>query len=174
MVGHSRRIVLGKHTGANALKSKLKEFHIDLDDEQFLKVFDEIKSLGDKGKCVTDDDLVAIAITELASARETPIVIRGLSISMGGNVSPTATVKLEIFGRVCETSCTGVGPVDASLNAIRNLINDTVNIELEEYNIEAVSSGTDALADVLVITSDDEAISLPEDPLIRILSWQVF
>ena len=69
MVGHSRRIVLGKHTGANALKSKLKEYHIDLNEEQFCKVFDEIKSLGDSGKCVTDDDLVAIAITELSSAR---------------------------------------------------------------------------------------------------------
>ena len=81
LVGHSRRIVLGKHTGANALKSKLKEYHIDLNDDQFCKVFAEIKSLGDSGKCVTDDDLIAIATTELGSARETPIVIKGLSLS---------------------------------------------------------------------------------------------
>ncbi|WP_458456598.1 2-isopropylmalate synthase [Methanobrevibacter sp.] len=156
MVGHSRRIVLGKHTGANALKSKLKEYHIDLNEEQFCKVFDEIKSLGDSGKCVTDDDLVAIAITELASARETPIVIKGLSISMGANVSPTATVKLEIDGIEKETASTGVGPVDASLKAIRTLIQDTVNIELDEYNLEAINGGTDALADVFVICSDPE------------------
>ena len=156
MVGHSRRIVLGKHTGANALKSKLKEYHIDLNEEQFCKVFDEIKSLGDSGKCVTDDDLVAIAITELSSARETPIVIKGLSISMGANVSPTATVKLEIDGVEKETASTGVGPVDASLTAIRTLIHDTVNIELEEYNLEAINGGTDALADVFVICSDPE------------------
>ena len=156
MVGHSRRIVLGKHTGANALKSKLKEYHIDLNEEQFCKVFDEIKSLGDSGKCVTDDDLVAIAITELSSARETPIVIKGLSISMGANVSPTATVKLEIDGVEKETASTGVGPVDASLKAIRTLIHDTVNIELEEYNLEAINGGTDALADVFVICSDPE------------------
>lgn len=76
MVGHSRRIVLGKHTGANALKSKLKEYHIDLDEDQFYKVFNEIKALGDSGKCVTDDDLIAIAITELGSAKETPIILR--------------------------------------------------------------------------------------------------
>ena len=81
MVGHSRRIVLGKHTGANAIKSKLKEYHIDLDSEQFDKVFAEIKSLGDSGKCITDDDLIAIAITQLASARETPIVLKGLGLS---------------------------------------------------------------------------------------------
>ena len=155
-VGHSRRIVLGKHTGANALKSKLKEYHIDLDDEQFSNVFREIKSLGDNGKCVTDDDLIALAITQLALARETPIIIKGLSISMGGNVSPTATVKLEIFGKEHETSCTGVGLVDASLNAVRKLIKGTVDIELEEYNLEAINGGTDALADVFVVTSDSE------------------
>jgi 2-isopropylmalate synthase len=156
MVGHSRRIVLGKHTGANALKSKLKEYHIDLNDDQFYKVFNEIKSLGDSGRCVTDDDLVAIAITELASARETPIVIKGLSISMGANVSPTATVKLEIDGVEKENARTGVGPIDAALNAIGELIEDTVHIELEEYNLEAINGGTDALADVFVISSDDE------------------
>ena len=156
MVGHSRRIVLGKHTGANALKSKLKEYHIDLNHDQFCKVFDEIKSLGDSGKCVTDDDLIAIAITELASARETPIVLKGLGLSSGGGVSPTATVKLEIDGVEKETASTGVGPVDAALNAIRILIQDTMNIELEEYNLEAVSGGTDALAEVFVVSSDAE------------------
>ena len=154
MVGHSRRIVLGKHTGANALKSKLKEYHIDLNDEQFCKVFEDIKALGDTGKCVTDDDLVAIAITELSSARETPIVLKGLGLSSGGGVSPTATVKLEIDGVEKETASTGVGPVDAALNAIRSLISDSLHIELEEYNLEAITGGTDALAEVFVITSD--------------------
>ena len=154
MVGHSRRIVLGKHTGANAVKSKLKENHIDLNDDQFQKVFDEIKSLGDSGKCVTDDDLIAIAITELSSARETPIVIKGLSISMGANVSPTATVKLEIDGEEKETASTGVGPIDAALNAIRQLVQGTMDIELEEYNLESITGGTDALAEVFVISSD--------------------
>ena len=156
MVGHSRKIILGKHTGANAVKSKLKEYHIDLDEKQFNNVFSEIKSLGDSGKCVTDDDLVAIAITEIASARETPIVIKGLSISIGASVSPTATVKLEIDGVEKETAYTGVGPVDAALNAIRELVQDTIDVELEEYNIEAVSGGTDALAEVFVISSDGE------------------
>ena len=154
LVGHSRRIVLGKHTGANALKSKLKEYHIDLNEDQFCKVFEEIKSLGDSGKCVTDDDLIAIATTELGSARETPIVIKGLSLSSGAIVSPTATVKLEIDGVEKETASTGVGPVDAALNAIRNLIQDSIDVELEEYNLEAITGGTDALAEVFVISSD--------------------
>ena len=154
MVGHSRRIVLGKHTGANAIKSKLKEFHIDLNSEQFDKVFNEIKSLGDSGKCITDDDLVSIAITQLSSARETPIVLKGLGLSSGTGVSSTATVKLEIGGVEKETASTGVGPVDSALNAIRDLIQDEIDMELEEYNLEAITGGTDALAEVFVISSD--------------------
>ncbi len=154
MVGHSRKIVLGKHTGANALKSKLKQYHIDLNEDQFCKVFDEIKSLGDSGKCVTDDDLVAIAVTQLVSARETPIVLKGLGLSSSGGVSPTATVKLEINGVEKEKAAIGVGPVDAALNAIRDLIQDDIDVELEEYNLEAITGGTDALAEVFVISSD--------------------
>ena len=156
LVGHTRKIILGKHTGANALKSKLNDYHINLTDEQFEKVFSQIKSLGDKGKCITDDDLKAIALTELGSARETPIKLNSLGLLCGDIVSPTATVKLEIDGAEKETSSIGVGPVDAALKAIGLLIKDTMEIELEEYNLEAINGGTDALADVFVISSDDE------------------
>ena len=143
LVGHTRKIILGKHTGANALKSKLIDYHIDLNDYQF-----------EKGKCVTDDDLKAIALTELASARETPIKLNGLGVLSGDIVSSTATVKLEIDGVEKETSSIGVGAVDAALKAIKHLIQDTMDIELEEYNLEAINGGTDALADVFVISSD--------------------
>ena len=95
-------------------------------------------------------------MTELGSARETPIKLNGLGLLCGDIVSPTATVKLEIDGVEKETSSTGVGAVDAALNAIRHLIQDTMAIELEEYNLEAITGGTDALADVFVISSDNE------------------
>ena len=49
-----------------------------------------------------------------------------------------------------------MGPVDAAINAIRELIYDTMDVELEEYNLEAINGGTDALADVFVISSDDK------------------
>lgn len=156
LVGHKRKIVLGKHTGANALKSKLKEYNIELNDEQFKRVFNQIKSLGDKGKCITDHDLIAIATIELGSAREKRIELIGLGLASGAVVSPTATVKLKIDGEIKEAASTGVGPVDASINAIRNLIQDSMDVELEEYNIEAITGGTDALAEVFVITSDSK------------------
>ena len=81
-------------------------------------------------------------------------IIKGMSISMGANVSPTATVKLEIDGVEKETAQTGVGPVDAALSAVRELIQEDIDMELEEYNLEAITGGTDALAEVFVVSSD--------------------
>jgi len=155
LVGHSRKIALGKHTGANALKAKLNDYDIEMDENQFCSVYDQIKALGDKGKCITDADLKAIAVTVLGQAKEESIKLLGLSVMSGESVSPTATVKLLIDGEEKETSKTGVGPVDAALNAIQYLVKGTTNIELEEYHIEAITGGTDALAEVFVITSDE-------------------
>ena len=158
LVGHSRKIALGKHTGANALRSKLDEYDIKMDEDQFCSVYDQVKDLGDKGKCITDADLKAIAVTILGKTRKEAVKLVGLSVSSGSGktVSPTATVKLNINGEEKEISSIGVGPVDAALNAIQILVKGTTNIELEEYNIEATTGGTDALAEVFVITSDDD------------------
>ncbi|MDR2966655.1 MAG: 2-isopropylmalate synthase [Methanobacteriaceae archaeon] len=155
IVGHSRKIALGKHTGANALKAKLNEYDIEMNEDQFCSVYDQIKTLGDKGKCVTDADLKAIAVTALGQAKKESIKLLGLSVMSGESVSSTATVKLLIEDEEKETSKTGVGPVDAALNAIQYLVKGTTNIELEEYHIEAITGGTDALAEVFVITSDE-------------------
>ncbi|MDR1722219.1 MAG: 2-isopropylmalate synthase [Methanobrevibacter sp.] len=154
LVGHTRKIALGKHTGASALKSKLEEYKIEMNEDQFCTVYDQIKALGDKGKTITDADLKAIAVTVLGKAKEEAIKLVGLSVMTGESVSATATVKLIIDGEIKETSSTGVGPVDAALKAIQELVRGYTNIELEEYNIEAITGGTDALAEVFVITSD--------------------
>jgi 2-isopropylmalate synthase len=159
MVGHKRRIVLGKHTGANAIKSKLEEYGIDLDKTQFDKVFDQIKKLGDKGKCVTDADLKAMSETVLGRAHTEIVKLEGFSVMTGDNVMPTATVKLSIEGKIKTTAKTGVGPVDAAINAIQSLVGETADIELKEYNIEAITGGTNALAEVFVIMGDKSGYS---------------
>ncbi|MDI6723842.1 MAG: 2-isopropylmalate synthase [Methanobacterium sp.] len=156
MVGHTRRIVLGKHTGAKAIKSKLDEYGIDLTKDQFEKVFDQVKSLGDKGKCVTDADLKALAESIIGKAKEEIVKLEGFSVMTGNIVMPTATVKLNIGGEIKTAAKTGVGPVDAAINAIQSVVGDIADIELQEYNIEAITGGTNALAEVFVIMGDKE------------------
>jgi 2-isopropylmalate synthase len=154
MVGHTRRIVLGKHTGANAIKAKLEEYGIELNKDQFVQVFDQIKKLGDKGKCVTDADLKAMSETILGRAQKEIVKLEGFSVMTGDNVMPTATVKLNIDGNIKTAAKTGVGPVDAAINAIQSIVSETADIELKEYNIEAITGGTNALAEVFVIMGD--------------------
>ncbi|KAF5066491.1 2-isopropylmalate synthase [Methanobacterium aggregans] len=154
MVGHTRRIVLGKHTGANAIRAKLDEYGIELNHEQFERVFNQVKSLGDKGKCITDADLKAMAQTVLGKAKKEIVKLEGFSVMTGDNVLPTATVKLNIGGETKTAAKTGVGPVDAAINAIQSLVSESADIELKEYHIEAITGGTNALAEVFVIMGD--------------------
>jgi 2-isopropylmalate synthase len=156
IVGHSRRIVLGKHTGARALRSKLDDYDIEMNEDQFCNVYDQVKRLGDKGKMVTDADLKALAETVLGKAQKETVKLEGFSVLTGDNVLPTATVKLNIDGEIKTAAKTGVGPVDAAINAIQSLVQETADIGLEEYNIEAITGGTNALAEVFVIMGDKE------------------
>jgi 2-isopropylmalate synthase len=155
MVGHTRRIVLGKLTGANAIKAKLDKYGIELDDKQFKKVFNQIKRLGDRGKSITDADLKSMAENILGKAQKEIVKLEGFSVMTGDNVMPTATVKLNVDGDIKTAAKTGVGPVDAAINAIQSLVSETADIELEEYHIEAITGGTNALAEVFVIISDE-------------------
>lgn len=156
MVGHTRRIVLGKHTGANAIKAKLGDYGIEMSEDQFCNLFDQIKKLGDKGKRVTDADLKAMAESVLGRAKKEIVKLEGFSVMTGDNVLPTATVKLNIDGEIKTTAKTGVGPVDATINAIQSLVSETADIELKEYHIEAITGGTNALAEVFVVLGDKE------------------
>ncbi|HEX7467438.1 MAG TPA: 2-isopropylmalate synthase, partial [Methanobacterium sp.] len=159
MVGHTRKIVLGKHTGAKAIKSKLDEYGIEMNDTQFNQIFDQVKKLGDKGKCVTDADLKAMAETVLGRAEREIVKLEGFSVMTGDNVMPTATVKLNIDGKINTAAKTGVGPVDAAINAIQSLVSETADIELKEYHIEAITGGTNALAEVFVVMGDKDGNS---------------
>jgi 2-isopropylmalate synthase len=154
MVGHTRRIVLGKHTGAKAIKSKLVEYGIEMSDQQFERVFEQVKNLGDKGKKVTDADLKAIAESIIGKAKKEMVKLVDFSVMTGDHIMATATVKLKIDGVIKTTSRTGVGPVDAAINAIQTLLGDIASIELKEYHIEAITGGTNALAEVFVIMGD--------------------
>ena len=156
VVGHKRRIALGKHTGHAAIKSKLDKLDIELTEKQLCDVYNQVKALGDKGKKVSDIELQSIAISELSTGEKEYIKLLGLNVITGESVSATATVKLEIEGEEYETAEIGVGPVDAAVNAIKELVNEIVEIKLEEYRLEAVTGGTDALAETFVMISDDD------------------
>ena len=157
MVGHHRRIVLGKHTGRHAVKKVLEDAGYRPMEEQLQEILGRIKDLGDKGKQITDADLQTIAdvvIGEVAKASQA-IVLKEVSVMTGNIITPTATVKAVVKGREKVLANIGVGPVDAAVKAVQGLMDGDTSIRLSDFRIEAISGGSDALAEVVIGVEDD-------------------
>ncbi|NYE56399.1 2-isopropylmalate synthase [Carboxydothermus ferrireducens] len=141
------RLVLGKHSGRHALKERLLELGYELTEEQLNEAFVKFKALADKKKEVTDQDLEAMMEEEIRKVPET-YTLEYFHISTGSTIIPTATVGLIKEGEKLEDAATGDGPVDAIYKAINKITGLTP--VLEQYSINAVTSGEDALGEVVV------------------------
>ncbi|HIH64587.1 MULTISPECIES: 2-isopropylmalate synthase [Methanothermobacter] len=150
MVGHRRRFVMGKHIGTHALRKRLDELGMKVADDKLMEIFRRVKTLGDMGKCVTDVDLQAIAEDVLGVMEDKVVDLQEVTIVSGNRVTPTASVKLRVDDREVLEAGTGVGPVDAAIVAIKKSLEDFADITLEEYHVDAITGGTDALIDVVI------------------------
>ena len=158
MVGHKRRIVLGKHAGKHAVKQAIESAGFAVTDDQLAVIIDRIKELGDKGKPVTDADLYAITESVLGeiSKKEQFIDLKEVTVMTGNVITPTASVKAYVAGDVKVVANTGVGPVDAALGAVQNLLGEGTKVHLRDFKLEAISGGSDALAEVIIAVEDDD------------------
>jgi D-citramalate synthase len=121
-------------------------------EEQLMEIFNRVKTVGDKGKIVTDADLLAIAESVLGLSKVKPIQLLEVTVVSGNTVTPTASVRLKLNGNGKEVSgaAMGVGPVDAAINAVKKAIQEVEPILLEQYNVKAITGGTDAMVEVTV------------------------
>ncbi|MFQ5800910.1 MAG: 2-isopropylmalate synthase, partial [Candidatus Hydrothermarchaeales archaeon] len=158
MVGHRRRIVSGKHAGAHGISAMLEEMGFKASDSQIAAITKRVKGLGDKGKRVTDADLHAIASAVVGGVakEEKTVELEEYVVVTGDRIHPTASVRLKFKGKSLTGAATGVGPVDAALNAIRHTLKDIEDIFLREYGLEAITGGSDALAEVVVKLEDSK------------------
>ena len=158
MVGRKRRIVLGKHSGTASVEAALQEMAYKADDKQVKEIVKRVKQLGDEGKRVTDADLMAVADAVLAIECKPVIKMRQFTATSGSNMIPTASVTLVVNGQEMTGAATGDGPVDAAMAVLRKCVSDVADIRLEEYHVDAISGGTDALVEVTVRLSKDGKI----------------
>ncbi len=158
LVGQRRRLVFGKHVGTAAIRSELRRLGIKASEEQVREIFSQIKALGDKGKMVTDAEWRAIVDSVLGRSFEEIVRLQELTVVSGNRVTPTASVRLLVDGKEFLNSGTGVGPVDAAMNAIRKVVEGMSNVRLEEYHVDAISGGTDAVVNVVVRLTDGRRI----------------
>lgn len=133
-------IVLGKHSGRNAVGTRLKELGFDLDEEKFTAVFKRFKEVAERKKGgLEDEDLEAIVIDQ-AGIKNQLWTVTGLQVTTGMSGIPTATVKMMgPDGVERYVACTGTGPVDATFKAIDQIMG--VQVNLETYQLNSVSEG---------------------------------
>ncbi|CTQ32151.1 2-isopropylmalate synthase [Jannaschia rubra] len=148
-------LVMGKHSGRAALRSKMKELGYDLADNQLVDVFVRFKALADRKKEVFDEDLIALMQDEERQS-EDRIKVDYLRVVCGTEGPQEASLRLVIDGEVKASEATGDGPVDAAFNAVKALVEHHARLQL--YQVSAVTEGTDAQATVTVRMEEDGRI----------------
>jgi D-citramalate synthase len=149
-VGAVRGIVSGKHAGSAGLMKSLKDMNLNPTEAEFKEIFRQVKGRGDGGESVTDADLLSIARSVLGIRKELPLRMDEFIVTTGNRITPTSSVKLRLNGDSFMEAATGVGPVDAALNAVSKAINPEQRAHLDTYHVEAITGGTDAVVNVEV------------------------
>ncbi len=138
-------IVLGKHSGRHALGERLKELGFNLSVEELDKINERFKALADKKKSIFDDDLISIVEDEIKAVK--PVwKLESFAINSGTLIKPAAEVTLKYKSKATTAKSSGDGPVDACFKAIDKVTG--IKGELQDYRIEAVTKGKDALGEV--------------------------
>ena len=155
LVGRHRWFQVGKHAGAHGMNAMLKEYGIVPDENQTKQILAKVKALGDQGKQVTDVELLSIA-SEILGERGIKRIVQltGFSVSTGIGTMPYAFVKLNIDGKEVHATDYGVGPVDASLNAIQKLTGEIAEVRVKDYSLASISGGSNALCEVTIKVED--------------------
>ncbi len=152
------QIVLGKHSGRNAFRSRLQELGYELDDQSVNRAFLRFKELADKKKEITDWDIESIVNDE---TQQTPehFHLDLVQVSCGDSSRPTATVIIRTpEGEELMDAAIGTGPVDAVYKAINRVVN--IPNQLIEFSVQSVTAGIDALGEVTIrIRHDDRVFS---------------
>jgi 2-isopropylmalate synthase len=145
----ANKIVLGKLSGRNAFKQRLKELHIELESEEAVNVaFQKFKDLADKKAEIFDEDLHALVSDEAVTAEDEHWKLVTMSQASGMGERPHATVVLSEGGAERHAESDGDGPVDATFKAIESLAGS--GAELLLYSVNAVTQGTESQGEVTV------------------------
>ena len=148
----SSTLVMGKHSGRHAFKTKLQELGYEIGDNALQDAFARFKDLADKKKELFDEDLIALVDDELARSGER-IKFVSLAVRCGSEGPPEAVLALAVDGEAHDAEASGDGPVDATFNAIKAIYPHEAQLQL--FQVHAVTQGTDAQGEVTVRLEED-------------------
>ena len=140
-------LVMGKHSGRHAFKSKLSELGYEVSDNQLNDAFHRFKDLSDKKKEIFDEDIIALVDDGISDSGEF-VKFNSLSLECGSKGPALAKISLTVFDNLEEIEINGDGPVDAIFKGISSIVEG--NYKLQLFAVNAVTEGTDAQAEVTV------------------------
>ncbi len=140
-------LVLGKHSGRHALAERLHQLGFDLSKEELDRIFEEFKRLADRKKEVFDEDLIALVESTMRVDVE-KWQLEGIEVTIPKDGLPTARVYLKFGDTTYSETAQGDGPVDACYKAIDKITGRPGR--LLSYNIQAVTSGKDAMGEASI------------------------
>jgi len=132
-------IVLTARSGRAALKYRLEVNGVTLSDDRLDKVYEAFLRLADQKKEIHDDDILMLAGADRSHDRH--IKVDWLQATSGIGMKPVASIGLDIAGEKFEAAATGNGPVDAAINALRQIVRRRVTIN--EFTIQSITRGSD-------------------------------
>ncbi len=145
----ANRMVLGKHSGRNAFRSRLQELGIEFtSDEELNDAFARFKDLADKKHEIYDEDLQALVTDVNLAAENERIKLVYSKVCSETGETPQAQVSLWLDGVEKQASARGDGPVDAAFKAIEAIVESGTHLLL--YSVNAITSGTDSQGEVTV------------------------
>ncbi|MGE5238512.1 MAG: 2-isopropylmalate synthase [Chloroflexota bacterium] len=148
----SSKLVLGKHSGRHAFKTRLKDLGYQLGEDEINTTFEKFKRLADQKKYIFDEDIETLVVEEVAKVPEKYGLVN-LVVSSGINVKPTAALQLKVNGEIVDKVEQGDGPVDAVYRAIAAITRTKSN--LLNFEVKGITGGTDALGEVIVSLEED-------------------
>lgn len=150
-------LVLGKHSGRAAFRSRLTELGYEsLTDAELNKAFVRFKEVADKKKEITNLDLESIVNDEMRLEFDAGnFELVRCQVICGDSQVPTATIGLlnKETNEEIIMAATGTGPVDAAYVAVTKALGID-KIKLLEFAVSSVTAGIDALGEVTVRLED--------------------
>ena len=145
----ANRMVLGKHSGRNAFRTRLEELGVSFaSDEELNAAFARFKELADKKHEVYDEDLQALVTDANLAAENERVRLLYLRVCSETGETPSAQVTLAVDGVEHRATAAGSGPVDASFKAIESILQTGTDLLL--YSVNNITSGTDSQGEVTV------------------------
>lgn len=146
---HDNRMVLGKHSGRNAFRTRLQELGITFESEEELnEAFSSFKDLADKKHEIYDEDLQALVTDANIQTENERFKLVAMKVTSETGETPEASVTLWVDGDEKKGVASGGGPVDAAFKAIEVVVSSGSDLQL--YSVNNITSGTDSQGEVTV------------------------